>query len=195
MRTAKSYENYWYTADELKSKSSNVKRLLGGLKNIDKDKLEMDEKELKQLAAAISLVSKIGEHYAEASRIKRRVERAEAVESEKIRKLISLSGFAKLTSVADKVAFISHGKFVHMFPTSDQDTWGAKHCMTRTYEDALGDMNYSVAAEAKRSSKTAQEALDGLWVAFQSTLPERHKRYAGLIERIEKLLAMDADKV
>lgn len=191
MRNLKSYENSLYSSDELKSRATNVKHLLGGLKNIDKSMLEMDAKELKQLSDAISLVSKISEHYGEASRFKKRVEKAEAVELEKIKKLVNASAFAQLTTVGDKVAFISHGTLAFILATSDVDAWHVRYCLTRSYEESLSNMNYSIAAAAKRTSKTYQEVLDEAWVKFQESLPERHKRYAGLIERMEKLLAED----
>ncbi len=190
MRPVKSYEKSFTTSDSLKSKATNIKRLLGGLRNIDSGSLELNAKESKQLADAISLVSAIGEHYSKASRIRRDVERAEAAENLKIDKLIQASEFAKLNSVCDKVAFIATRTTLE-FGGADSDAWSARYLLKNVFERELQGMNYSVAAAAKRTSKSYQEVLDEAWTIFHESLPERHKRYAGLIERMERVLAED----
>lgn len=190
MRPVKSYEQSFTTSDSLKSKATNIKRLLGGLRNIDSGMLELNAKESKQLADAISLVSAIGEHYSKASRIRRDVERAEAAENLKIEKLINSSEFAKLNSVGDKVAFIAT-RSTSDLGAADSDAWSARYFLKHIFEQQLQGMRYSVAAAAKRTSKSYQVVLDEAWTIFHESLPERHKRYAGLIERIEKVLAED----
>lgn len=191
MRPVKSYENSFTTSADLKSKAINIKRLLGGLKNIDTGMLELDEKESKQLAGAISFVSSVGEHYEKASRVRRDAERAEAIENAKIDKLIKESQFARLTSVGEKVALISNGSNF-MLESADSDSWSAKYLLGNTFEKYLQGMTYSVASAAKRTSTSYKEVLDEAWTKFQEILPERLKHYAGLIERIEKVLAEDS---
>lgn len=190
MRTAKSLENWVYSSDTLKTKATTARRLLGGIKNIDVGALELTSKESQQLADAISLISKISDLYAEGARLKKRTEKAEAIERENIAKMVNASGFGQLTSVGDKVAFISH---INPYDLSDADKnkWNAEYCVKRSFMSALDGLCYDVANVARRNGQTYQEALDAAWKKFQESLPERCKRYEGLIERIEKLLAGD----
>lgn len=191
MRTAKSLENWVYSSDTLKTKATTARRLLGGIKNIDTGALELTPKELAQLTDAISLVSRISEVYAEGARLKKRTEKAKAIERENIAKMVNASGFGQLTSVGDKVAFISH---INPYELSDADKkkWNAEYCMNRSFMSALEGLCYDVANVARKDGQTHQEVLDAAWKKFQESLPERHKRYEGLIERIEKLLAGDS---
>lgn len=187
MRSAKSLAaeaaQSFRTSADLKTKSTTLKRLAGGIQKLDRQALELDPSEVKVIAQAISILSQAASAYADAGKIKAKAEKEKQDFQKKCEIQVRESRFGDL-SIPEKIALLSFLRFDFNLKSSDKGRFEARYAMGRVFEDAL-DM---IAYEMAKRPDAAEDVLERTWQKFRQSLPDLVKRYEELSQRVQALL-------
>lgn len=179
-----------YPSTELKAHATKIKRLAGGLRNLDADRLDLTDAEARTIASALALLGQASSVYAKASKLKATKEKRQAELHAEAIKLVQASEFARLTAVDDIVAFIATQASYLLQGRSIDDLWNARYLLEVTYKDCL---EQHLAMDLTRQSMAPMpDKLSAAWAKFRELAPDLKLRYARLIQQTRNYLEADS---
>lgn len=169
---------------ERKKQATNINRLIGGLRNFKHNDYQLEAKELNAISDAIAVLEKAVQVAKKAEQIKLKEEKHMLSKLEAAKKAVDLSPFAKIDSIADKIALMACQK-PHLIQWLIDDSKNQFVGFKIAYDECIKDLPNSIAY----IDAPFNEQLDGAWIKFQAKLPSMKQQHAALILHLQELQA------
>jgi len=186
MRDLESFNGTLFSGKELKSIAINIKRLIGGLRGLDKYHLALSDKEAREIINAIDVLNKASSLFDKAGKVKTKKEAEHKKKIDKCIALVKASPFGQI-NIVEKIALFEVRKNSYSLESlygKALSAYQAKYIIEECFVEELKSLGYDLAYQTGDIESTLKQA----WERFQARLPDLVQKHAAVAAHVEALL-------